>query len=165
MKIEKEIQTIDTEILANYILQKYGPMSHLKLQKLLYYTEAYHLAYFKQSLIEDEFEAWVHGPVCRKIYDNLKGVSRLYSDISFSENDVDYSPEEVIKNTLTSIQKTHIDSILGNLSEWTDQELEDTTHNEQPWLSARKGYYPSQKCEEIIDKDLMLEYYRKELIG
>lgn len=38
--------TIDSIILSDYILKHYGPMSHLKLQRLLFYCDAYHLAYF-----------------------------------------------------------------------------------------------------------------------
>jgi uncharacterized phage-associated protein len=60
----KNLGKVNAQILADYILQKYGSMSHLKLQKLLYYCESYHLAYFDDILIPEEFEAWVHGPVC-----------------------------------------------------------------------------------------------------
>lgn len=45
------LQKIDSIDLANYILYKYGSMSHLKLQKLLFYCDAYHLAYFDEELI------------------------------------------------------------------------------------------------------------------
>ncbi|MBR2290865.1 MAG: DUF4065 domain-containing protein [Prevotella sp.] len=58
-----EYKTIDSIVLSNYILKHYGPMSHLKLQKLLYYCDAYSLAYFGEELITDQFEAWVHWPV------------------------------------------------------------------------------------------------------
>ena len=37
-------------------------ITNKKLQKLLYYVEAWNLVY-KSSLIDDDFEAWVHGPV------------------------------------------------------------------------------------------------------
>ena len=67
MEVINEYKTIDAIVLSNYILKHYGPMSHLKLQKLLYYCDAYSLAYFDNPLIEDDFEAWVHGPVCRRL--------------------------------------------------------------------------------------------------
>ena len=53
----KKISKIDSELLTEYILSKYGKMSHLKLQKLLYYVQAFHLAYFDSPLIDDDFEA------------------------------------------------------------------------------------------------------------
>ncbi len=60
---QKEIAKVDSLLLSEFILFKYGPMSHLKLQKLLFYAQALHLAYFDEPIIEDDFEAWVHGPV------------------------------------------------------------------------------------------------------
>lgn len=47
--IPKNMGTIDSIILSDYILKHYGPMSHLKLQKLLFYCDAYHLAYFDKE--------------------------------------------------------------------------------------------------------------------
>ena len=73
MKTLDNFKKIKITTLAGYVLKNYGPMSHLKLQKLLFYCQAYHLAYFKEPLFDEDFEAWVHGPVCRIIYDSLKG--------------------------------------------------------------------------------------------
>lgn len=61
---------------ANYIAtclirlsyEKQRPVSNLKLQKLLYYAQAWHLAIFKQPLFNDEIEAWVHGPVVPEVF-------------------------------------------------------------------------------------------------
>ena len=72
---------VDSKELANYILAKVGSMTHLKLQKLVYYAEAYHLAYFEKSIIDDHFEAWLHGPVSRKLWDHIKGVANVYDSI------------------------------------------------------------------------------------
>ena len=82
----KVLNKIDSLVLSDYILLNYGPMSHLKLQKLLFYCDAYHLAYFNEELITDNFEAWVHGPVSKKVFDSFKDKSILYSDLSFSGN-------------------------------------------------------------------------------
>ena len=68
--------------LAGYILKHFGPMSHLKLQKILFYCQAYHLAYFDKALFNEDFEAWVHGPVCRDVSDILNEKSVLYSDVT-----------------------------------------------------------------------------------
>lgn len=45
----KSMETIDSIILSDYILKHYGPMSHLKLQRLLFYCDAYHLACFDKE--------------------------------------------------------------------------------------------------------------------
>jgi uncharacterized phage-associated protein len=160
METIKDYKTIDTIVLSNYILKHYGPMSHLKLQKLVYYCDAYSLAYFGKQLITDDFEAWVHGPVCRRLYDNLKDKSKLYSDVAYTSDGVDVDKEF---SSLTSDQQSLITSILDQLSTWTSFELESSTHQEDPWINARKGYSEADKCCVIINKNDMKEYYCKEI--
>ena len=78
---------VDSTDLCEYILKKVGPMSHLKLQKLLFYVQAYHLAYFDSPIITDSFEAWAHGPVSRKIYNELRDLSTIHREIRYLEDD------------------------------------------------------------------------------
>jgi uncharacterized phage-associated protein len=56
----KKINILDSIDLAEFILSKINPASHLKIQKMLYYVSGFHLAYFNQDLISDDFEAWLH---------------------------------------------------------------------------------------------------------
>ena len=135
-------------------------MSHLKLQKLLCYAEAYHLAYFGKKLTNCEYEAWVHGPVCRAVFSEMKGKSLIYADMKW---DGEGDPDKDVHESLISTQLELLHSILKNLSTWTDLELEDASHSEDPWIIARKGYAPAAKCNVIIDKKLMEAYYRAEI--
>lgn len=163
MKTSKGLQKIDSIVLSDYILKHFGSMSHLKLQKLLFYCDAYHLAYFGEELVEDKFEAWVHGPVSREVYNSLKDQSILYSDISYSPsntNDVDKEFEK-----LSSDQKAVLVDVLTELSAWTGPQLEAATHRETPWKKARKGYGPGDSCSVKISKSTTLEFYRNELNG
>lgn len=163
----KEIQNlgkIDVLILAEYILKNYGPMSHLKLQKLLFYCQAYHLAYFGEAIIDDDFQAWVHGPVCRKVYDSLKNKSVLYSDVKYT-NENGCNPDLVIEKSLASMQTELLNDILKELSTWTGLELESSTHRESPWINARVGFSSAEICEKIISNELMKEFYSKEING
>lgn len=161
MEKAKDLQKIDSVALSNYILKRYGPMSHLKLQKLLYYCDAYHLAYFDQELVEDSFEAWVHGPVSRKVYNSLKDKSMLYAELGYSHSpgeDVDRDFKE-----LTQDQQDLVNSILIDLSTWTGPDLERATHNERPWIEKRIGCSEADKCDEIISKETMRTFYKDEL--
>lgn len=151
------------QLLANYILLKYSPMSHLKLQKLLFYCEAYHLASFETPLLEEDFEAWVHGPVCREVYNDYKSKAVLYKDLNF-EGNAEAVIEEFEAHQLSTSQKDLLDDVLNTLNSWTAFELESATHNELPWISARFGYSAGDKCSEKISKDIMMEYYKKELV-
>ena len=160
MEVIKDFKTIDTIVLSNYILKHYGPMSHLKLQKLVYYCDAYSLAYFGKPLITDDFEAWVHGPVCRRLYDSLKDKSKLYSDVAYTFDGVDVDKEF---NSLTSDQQSLITDVLNQLSSWSSFELEASTHQEAPWKNARKGYGEADKCSVVINKDDMKKFYHSEI--
>ena len=135
MKMHKSLQKIDSVVFSDYILKHYGPMSHLKLQKLIFYCDAYCLAYFDKELVTDQFEAWVHGPVSRKVYNSLKDKSILYSDLIYSKKEGEDVDVEFGK--LTQDQQDLILSVLGDLSKWTGIELEAATHKEKPWLEAR----------------------------
>lgn len=162
MNIYKNTGTLHAQVVADYILQHYGPMSHLKLQKLLYYCQGYHLAYFDCELFPEDFQAWVHGPVCREVFNNLKENSLLYSDLTYDGID---DTSVVISNSLNSDQISLLNDVLSELSKWSGFELENATHQEQPWIDARRGYSPVERCETIISKNLMQEFYKKEING
>lgn len=163
MKSLDNFSSIEVATLSGYILKYFGPMSHLKLQKLLYYCQAYHLAYFEKPLFEDDFQAWVHGPVCRSIYDTLKGKSVLYSDVDYSKYDFDYKND--LKDLISSDQFELVNDVLDSLANWTGMELESATHKETPWIEARAGYSLGDICDVNISKKTMLNYYKKEING
>lgn len=156
----KVLNKIDSLVLSDYILLKYGPMSHLKLQKLLFYCDAYHLAYFNEELITDNFEAWVHGPVSKKVFDSFKDKSILYSDLSFSGN----SDKTINQfSELTSEQQELINDVLSVLSRWTSLQLETSTHKEMPWIEARNGIGIGDRCNNEISKETTRLFYKSEL--
>ena len=154
------LQKIDSIDLANYILYKYGSMSHLKLQKLLFYCDAYHLAYFDEELITDKFEAWVHGPVSKKVFDSLKDKSILYADLRFSGDEKQVQQKYL---NLTIDQRVLIDEILSVLSTWSGLQLETSTHNEKPWQEARYGLSAGDRCDKEISKETTKLFYKLEL--
>ena len=151
---------IDSVVLANYILKHYGPMSHLKLQKLLFYCDAYCLAFFGEELISDKFEAWVHGPVCRRVFNEMKGSSILYADMSYSP--IPGVDEDTIFNELPFDLRDLLNDVLGNLTQWTGIELERATHQELPWIEARRGYGEADKCHVEISKETTRAFYHNQ---
>lgn len=153
---------IDSVVLSEYILKHYGPMSHLKLQKLLFYCDAYHLARFGVELVEDKFEAWVHGPVSRRVYDALKQHSKLHDDVTYTPSE-NSSNVDSIFSELASEQQEWLSIILEDLSQWTGIQLEIATHSERPWQVARVGYHPSDKCSQLISKKETKSFYSEEL--
>ena len=161
----KHISTVDSLLITEYILFRYGPMSHLKLQKLLFYVDALHLAYFDKEIVTDEFEAWLHGPVSRKVYNTVKDLSILYDEIKYHNVGGEKTPDILLKESVTDEQLELIDEILAEYSKLTAFQLESLSHNEGPWLSARKGHAPSDKCTTPIDKDYTRNYYKEKVYG
>lgn len=132
---------------AKYILQKQGAMTTMKLQKLVYYSQAWSLVWNEKPLFTEEIQAWVSGPVVRELYDVHKGVF-IVSDIPKGE-----------ANNLKPEEKETIDAVLGAYGDKTAQWLSDLTHLEDPWNDARKGYALGDNCENEITQVSMAEYY------
>lgn len=131
---------------------------NLKLQKLLYYAQAWHLAFFQKPLFDGKFQAWIHGPVNRDIYDRFKENKLLYSTL-----DCDDLLDTNINETIDEKTQEHINNILESYARFSGTELEMMTHREDPWLEARKGFSPMERCENEISEQTMKNYYGNRL--
>ena len=132
---------------AKYILEKQGPITTMKLQKLVYYCQAWSLVWDEKPLFNEEIQAWASGPVVKELYDVHRGMFTIYD---IEKGDV---------NNLHAEQKATIDAALGAYGDKSAQWLADLTHMEQPWNNAREGYDPGDNCENEITLASMAEYY------
>ncbi|SRR5579872_5803357 len=133
---------------ADYILHRVGGMSAMKLQKLVYYSQAWSLAWTDAPLFLEEIEAWSDGPVVRSLYNKHRGHFRLVRGFFGGE------PER-----LTPDQKDVIDKVLKFYGAKDPQWLSNLTHLEDPWKNARLGLKPGDRGRNVISKDTMLRYY------
>lgn len=133
---------------ADYILQKLDAMSAMKLQKLVYYTQAWSLAWDEEELFSEEIEAWANGPVVRELYELHRGRYRLGKGFFGGQIDV-----------LTNGQRDTIDRVIAFYGDKDPQWLSDLTHMEAPWREARQGLADGERGNRIIPKETMLEYY------
>ena len=147
---------IDSIDLSYYLINsgKFNDLSHLKLQKLLYYIQAWHIVFFDgDKLIDDDFEAWIHGPVSRKIYNQFKDESILHKELEQNNKyDVDLS-------SLAKEQQELIDDVLDEYGDKSAYHLECLTHDEKPWIEARGGCQDYERCSNIINNDTVRSYY------
>ena len=132
---------------AAYILQKQGPMTTWKLQKLVYYSQAWSLVWDDDVLFPEEIEAWANGPVVRELYDVHRGKYRL-SCLGNGHAD-----------TLTEDQRETVDAVLEFYGDKSPQWLSDLTHMEAPWHSARRNVPEGVRGDTIIAKEDLAEYY------
>lgn len=133
---------------ARYILEKQGPMSTMKLQKLCYYSQAWALVWDDEPLFPEEFQAWMNGPVCPELFSKTRG--------KFSVNAGD---EPGDSSVLTENQKNTIDTVLDYYAPHDAQWLSRLTHMEDPWKNAREGVPDGEKCRNMISNESMAMYY------
>lgn len=137
---------------AKYFLSKSRPgtkwaVTHLKLQKLVYYAQAWYLALHHELLFDERLEAWAHGPVSPVVYRNYRSYG--YREIPPCEDDIDVCDE--VKAVLDAVWEVY-----GHRSaRW----LEQKTHMERPWKQAREGIPSGRRSRAVIDTSLMEQYY------
>ena len=132
---------------AAYILQQRGAMPAMKLQKLVFYSQAWSLVWDDEPLLPEAIEAWANGPVVRALYEAHKGAFRV--DRIAAGNPA----------TLTETQRSTIDNVLKFYGDKTSQWLSDLTHQEDPWKNARNGTPAGESGSVVISHAAMAEYY------
>lgn len=132
---------------AAYILAKTGPISAMKLQKLLYYAQSWHLVWDEQPLFGERIEAWANGPVLPDIYNGHRG-QFLVTDWPAGD-----------PNQLNASERESVDIVLGSYGELDGRRLSHLTHAEAPWANARVGLHPTERSHNVITTEAMAEYY------
>jgi len=132
---------------AAYILSKRSPITAMKLQKLVYYSQAWSLVWDDAPLFNEQIEAWANGPVVRELYEYHRGAFKVGQwDIGNPKN-------------LTSSEKETVDQVLKYYGHMSSQELSNRTHQEEPWREARRGMQPDERGDRVISLASMVEYY------
>jgi uncharacterized phage-associated protein len=134
---------------AKYILEQKGAMTVMKLQKLAYYSQAWSLVWDERPLFGDRIEAWANGPVSPVLYQAHRGHFNIVAG-----NLVDGD-----SSTLDAKARETVDAVLKFYGEKPAPWLSDLTHQEAPWLSARRGLAPGDRSSVEITQAAMAEYY------
>jgi len=122
-------------------------ISQLKLHKLLYYAQAWHLAFESRPLFDDEIQAWAHGPVVKAVYRKYR--SRRWSSVPIPA-EVPHLPKQARQN---------IDIVLENYGDLSAYELEKLSHLYPPWIESRKGIPDGQSSTAVITHASILSCY------
>ena len=126
-------------------------MPAIKLQKLVYYCQAWSLVWDEEPLFNEKIEAWVHGPVIPELYKRHSGkyyvTGKMLSNMGAS-----------IRN-ISRIQTESIDAVLEHYGDKSPKWLSDLTHLEDPWKNARKGLSPRDRGSREISHASLAEYY------
>ena len=133
---------------ADYILKKQGSVSAMKLQKLVYYAQAWSLVWTDRALFNDDLQAWADGPVVPALYRKHKG-KFLLSKGFFGGDPDRLSPE----------QGDVVDKVLAFYGAKDAQWLSNLTHLERPWKDARRGLNTGERGSTVISKASIQTYY------
>jgi len=134
---------------ADYILKECGEIPAMKLQKLVYYSQAWSLVWDEAPLFDERIEAWANGPVVRSLYARHR---QNYFARRAQVEDGDYTQ-------LSKDQRETIDAVLEYYGGKSSQWLSDLTHMEDPWIQARKGLDPGDRGRNEITPAALAEYY------
>lgn len=156
---EENLPESNIELVAKWFLNK-SSMSNKKLQKLCYYAHCWFIVFFNdieavtsknsdciQVLDKEQFQAWIHGPVCPKLYRKYK----------------DYGWHDIPKVCNAPQFSQDIDLLLQQVWEaygdFSADELESISHEEFPWINARRGVQNHEACTNKISNYDILQYY------
>jgi uncharacterized phage-associated protein len=116
-------------------------ITNLKLQKLLYYAQGFHVAMREgQPLFSESVLAWKHGPVVRQVYARYNCQWHPI-DPKSSFHPGDYAPED----------RELLDAIWSTYGQFSAEKLEAMTHEESPWIKT--------PINRIISLDLLADYF------
>jgi uncharacterized phage-associated protein len=133
----------DVFSVARYVRQRLGQVDPRKLQKLVYYVQAWSLVWRQRPAFGDRIEAWVDGPVSPDLWtDGIQHTGRVQSAGDLSQED-----------------RAHVDRVLGAYGAMSTRELIDLSHDERPWREARGLLPASARSQVEISQIAMATYY------
>ncbi len=145
---------------AKWFLDK-EDISPKRLQKLVYYVQAWSYTLFDKPFIFEgnqpaQFEAWQHGPVNRTLYHKYSG---------YGWNKIHLQDERV--TGFSDMDLDLLESVWETYRDYSPNEIENLTHQEDPWIKARKrsNVVDGDSSDEIIDPNDMKNYYNSIYIG
>lgn len=132
---------------AAAVLDAAGPMSTMKLQKLVYYSQAWSLVWDEVPLFDEQIQAWAGGPVVRELYNHHRG---LFSVSEWPKGDA---------GCLTDSERETVLAVVDAYGPLSGQELSRLTHSERPWIEARAGLPDGARANRPIKLDVMVDFY------
>ncbi|WP_225181379.1 Panacea domain-containing protein [Pectobacterium aroidearum] len=143
------------ENIATWFILKFAEsgdvVTHLKIQKLLYYAEAWCQVINNSELFVEKIEAWAHGPVVPEVF-------HLYKKHGWNPLPI---PKDKKHPKLSPKTKKILNQVIESYGELPAKTLENMTHNDEPWINARKGLEPEERCEVVIPKADIKSFFKK----
>lgn len=133
--------------IAAYTLRRMGPVGAMKLQKLVYYAQAWSLVRRQAPLFHEPIEAWAYGPVVYELYTQHRGQF------------VVRAAQRGSADALSADEQRVVDDVLSYYGQYGDSQLSQMTHEEAPWRHARGAIPAGRPGDSTITLESMRQYY------
>lgn len=138
-----DVPTADVFSVARHIHQRLAQVDPGKLQKLVYYVQAWSLVWRRRPAFGERIEAWVEGPVSPDLWtDGIQRAGRVRTARELSPED-----------------RAHVDRVLEVYGAMSTRELIELSHEERPWLDTRGSLPASARSHVEIRQDAMAAFY------
>lgn len=122
-------------------------ITHLKVQKLIYYAQGWALALVGEPLFKEDLQAWAHGPVAPSVWNE-------YREYGYAPLPPTKSRKKIDSRTIRLLE-----SVNENYGIYTAKKLEKMTHKEMPWIEARGDDPPEVRSTAPISKKTMKKFF------
>lgn len=156
---------VDPIVAVNAIIEEGAArrlsLTHLQVQKVLYFAHAMCLVEARRPLIDGEFEAWKHGPVCREVYSELRrfGSEPIERPLSIVDpiSGVEIQTDDVLDSELATIVARCVE-FFGRFSAG---KLVDLSHARNgPWDFVVREAESSVNIGLRIEDEVIVQRYR-----
>ncbi|SEB99087.1 Uncharacterized phage-associated protein [Nocardioides exalbidus] len=133
---------------AEVIVARLPGISAMKLQKLLYYVQSWHLAITDRPLFDEDFLGWSDGPVVYEVWKARQDHrTRRHSDGSATA-ELPYDASVIME------------LVLAEYGGRSGDELSALIHLEAPWNDARVGLRDGEQGRSQVSKESMARFFR-----
>jgi uncharacterized phage-associated protein len=150
--VQTEGGPVDSSVhdVAAAVLSRLGEVTTWKLQKLVYYSQAWYLVRYGEPLFTDVIEAWREGPVIRELFNHHRKRSRV---VEWPKGD---------EARLSGSQLEVIDEVVKEYGGFSAETLSLITHSEAPWLIAREMTPSDSPSSNVIDRKIISSFYARQ---
>ena len=150
-RLERGDGMADVHDVAAFVLEKLGPTSAMKLQKIVYYCQAWHLARIRQPLFLETTQALREGPVVAALYKRHRQVFHVGG----------WPGGDGVR--LAASEAATVRWVCERYGDLSANELSEMTRRELPWIMARGTLPPSVSGDKPVSTDIMANFYSRQI--
>jgi uncharacterized phage-associated protein len=161
----KQVYIVEfAEYVAKWFAIRGEFLSKTRLQFILYYLQAWHLAYFDAPFFHETALAGDYGPFFKELYENdaFQNIATLQKMEAIAINSEAPEVLDFLKFELSDEQLTFLDEFLKYYGKKNAFELDLSIKKDKSWYDvAHNGLHQANKKWQEIPLDVTKNYYKK----